>query len=155
MASTALRTLLVAALLAAPPAAAQERCGTESPERAEGYRDGAAEARTKPLVDWMLIGAGGSLLSSGFGTVCMPPAPFLVDWPERPYERLDPTRGEEYALGYAKGYDQTLRSRRALAGFASAATVATLLAVGYGLAVTYRAQEAEDSEAFAAPLLRF
>lgn len=107
----------------------------------EGYRDGAAEARQVPVTDWVLLGGGASLLSSGALIPCVPPAPFLVEKPATTIEGLDASRGEEYAAGYRKGFEQTLHSRRAVAGTVSAVIVGTVLAAGLGIVQYVRAEE--------------
>ena len=120
----------------------------------EGYRDGAAEAREEPVTDWILIGGGASLLSSGALIPCVPPAPFLVEKPETTIEGLDESRGADYAAGYRKGYEQTLHSRRAVAGTVSAVIVASVLAAGLGIVNHVRAEEdAKGSLAQPAPVL--
>lgn len=131
--------LLEIAIVLATSSAGGVAVGTHE----EGYRDGAAEAREERITDWVLIGGGASLVSSGVLIPCVPPAPFLVEKPETTIRGLDETRGPDYAIGYRKGYEQTLQSRRAIAGTVSAVVVGTVLAAGLGIVQYLRAEEGE------------
>lgn len=155
------KSLCVAMLFAhlASPALAQE---SDTPTYDDGFRAGADAAREKPVWDWLAIGGGASLLTSGCATPCIGAAPFFVERPPIVVDGADPARPPAYLLGYEEGFEITVKRRRAAAAWLGAGTVAVVLAAGLGI-VNYRAAErerrendgAEGAEASLAPLIRF
>lgn len=129
-------------LLSSSPAFAQVPTPTPTPAPTfdDGFRAGVEDARKKPVYDWLAIGGGASLLTSGCATPCVGPAAFVVERPRIEIPGVDPSCGAAYALGYEEGFEITVKRRRAAAGWLGAGTVAIVLAAGLGI-VNYRASE--------------
>jgi hypothetical protein len=157
--------LAIALLLVGSTAFAQEPEPTPTPTPAptfdDGFRAGVEDARKKPVYDWLAIGGGASLLTSGCATPIIGLAPFSIEKPRIDVPRVDPACGPAYSLGYEEGFEITVKRRRAAAGWLGSATVALALAAGLGI-VNYRAAErarregdAEGSLVVSPALFRF
>lgn len=117
----------------------------------DGFRAGVAGAREKPVYDWLAIGGGASLLTSGCATPFVGPAAFLVERPRIHIPGVDPSCGAAYELGYAEGFEITVKRRRAAAGWLGAGTMAIVLAAGLGIVNYSRAQREGDASLVVSP----
>lgn len=112
-----------------------------------GYRAGEAAAREKPVTDWLLIGGGASLLTSGCAVPFTGAAAFVVERPRIRVPDVDDACGAAYALGYEEGFEITVKRRRAAAAWFSGASVAMVMAMGLGIVNYHRAQQQDPEDA--------
>ena len=138
-------------LLFSATAAAQE--SAPPPSWDDGFRAGVEAAREKPVYDWLAIGGGASLLTSGCATPFVGPAAFVIERPRISVPDADPSCGAAYSLGWDEGFEITVKRRRAAAGWLGAGTMAFVLAAGLGIFNYQRAQKEGEASLVASPML--
>lgn len=137
-------------LLSSATATAQESAPASYDD---GFRAGVAAAREKPVYDWLAIGGGASLLTSGCATPFVGPAAFVIERPRIRVPDADPSCGAAYALGWDEGFEITVKRRRAAAGWLGAGTMAFVLAAGLGIVNYQRAQKEGEASLVVPPAL--